>query len=239
VDAERLARFREVIYSSYGRHWQDAAERFDPGAAARWGRAYGWYLRGWLPARRDAAIADLACGQGRLLYWLKSLGYTNLYGVDIAPDQVALARQVATVEQEDLLSWLAERRERFDLLIGLDIIEHFTRDEALRFLELAYAALNPGGRLVLQTPNADSPFGLQIRYGDITHEWADNVSQLTRLLRQTGSSPSKRASRGRFPGATAWPRQHGSSCGASSGRASSSGTSPRPGPRCRFSRGCF
>jgi 2-polyprenyl-3-methyl-5-hydroxy-6-metoxy-1,4-benzoquinol methylase len=186
MDAERLARFREVIYSSYGRDWQDAGEYFDPAAAARWGRAYGWYLRGWLPARRDAAIADLACGQGRLLYWLKSRGYTNLYGVDIAPDQVALARQVATVDQEDLLSWLAERPERFDLLIGLDIIEHFTRDEALRFLELAYAALKPGGRLVLQTLNADSPFGLQHRYNDITHEWAYNVNQLARLLRRAG-----------------------------------------------------
>jgi 2-polyprenyl-3-methyl-5-hydroxy-6-metoxy-1,4-benzoquinol methylase len=153
VDAERLARFREVIYSSYGRDWQDAGEYFDPAAAARWGRAYGWYLRGWLPARRDAAIADLACGQGRLLYWLKSRGYTNLYGVDIAPDQVALARQVATVDQEDLLSWLAERPERFDLLIGLDIIEHFARDEALRFLELAYAALKT--RRPARAPDAE------------------------------------------------------------------------------------
>jgi SAM-dependent methyltransferase len=117
---------------------------------------------------------------------LKSRGYTNLYGVDIAPDQVALARQVANVDQENLLSWLAERPERFDLLIGLDIIEHFARDEALRFLELAYAALKPGGRLVLQTPNADSPFGLQVRYGDITHEWAYNVNQLARLLRRAG-----------------------------------------------------
>jgi SAM-dependent methyltransferase len=186
VDAERLARFREVIYSSYGRDWQDADEYLDPAAAARWGRAYGWYLRGWLPARRDAAIADLACGQGRLLYWLKSRGYTNLYRVDIAPDQVALARQVATVDQEDLLSWLAERPERFDLLIGLDIIEHFARDEALRFLELAYAALKPSGRLVLQTLNADSPFGPSVFYGDITHDWAYNVNQLARLLRRAG-----------------------------------------------------
>ncbi len=186
MDAERHARFREAVYASYGHDFQDAAERLDPGAADRWGRAYGWYLRGWLPTRRDAAIADLACGQGRLLHWLKSRGYTNLSGVDIAPDQVALARQVANVDLEDLLSWLAERPERFDLLIGIDIMEHLARDEALRFLELAYAALKPGGRLVLQTPNADSPFGLQMRYGDITHEWAYNANQLGRLLRRAG-----------------------------------------------------
>jgi 2-polyprenyl-3-methyl-5-hydroxy-6-metoxy-1,4-benzoquinol methylase len=186
TDDERRARLREASYPSYGHDFQDAAERFDPAAAARWGRAYAWYLRGWLPARRDAAIADLACGQGWLLYWLKSRGYRNLSGVDIAPDQVALARQVANVDQEDLLFWLAERPERFDLLIGLDIIEHFARDEALRFLELAYASLKPGGRLVLQTPNADSPFGLQHRYNDITHEWAYNVNQLARLLRRAG-----------------------------------------------------
>ena len=90
------------------------------------------------------------------------------------------------MDQEDLLSWLAERPERFDLLIGLDIIEHFARDEALRFLELAYAALKPGGRLVLQTLNADSPFGPSVFYGDITHEWAYNVNQLARLLRRAG-----------------------------------------------------
>ena len=187
MDAERHARLREAVFASYGRDWQDAAEGFDAGAADRWGRAYGWYLRGWLPARRDAAIADLACGQGRLLHWLKLQAYTNLFGVDIAPDQVALARQVVpSVDQADALEWLARHPERFDLLIGLDIVEHFARDEALRFLELAYAALKPGGRLVLQTPNADSPFGLQHRYNDITHEWAYNVNQLARLLRRAG-----------------------------------------------------
>lgn len=178
---------RKAIYASYGRDWQDAGERFDPASAERWGKAYDWYLRGWLPARRDAAIADLACGQGRLLHWLKRRGYTNLSGVDISPDQVALARQVVpAVDEADLLSWLAERAGQFDLLIGLDIVEHFTRDEALRFLDLRFSALKPGGRLILQTLNADSPFGLSVRYGDVTHEWAYGVDALTRLLRCAG-----------------------------------------------------
>ncbi|GIW56227.1 MAG: hypothetical protein KatS3mg082_2631 [Nitrospiraceae bacterium] len=187
MNAEDRARLREAVFASYGRDWQDATERFQPGAADRWGLAYAWYLRGWLPTARDAAIADLACGQGRFLHWLKSLGYTNLSGVDISADQVALARQVVpSVEKADALGWLAQHPERFDCLIGLDIVEHFTRDEAVRFLELCFVALKPSGRLILQTPNADSPFGLQHRYNDISHEWAFNVNQLTRLLRRAG-----------------------------------------------------
>lgn len=200
MNAEDRARLRESVYASYGRDWQDATERFDAAAADRWGRAYAWYLRRWLPDRRDAAIADLACGQGRLLHWLKSQGYTNLSGVDISPDQVALARQVVpSVDQADVLEWLALHPERFDCLIGLDIIEHFTREEALRFLELCFGALKPGGRLILQTPNADSPLGLQIRYGDITHEWAYNVNQLARLLRRAGFTAIEPREQGPVP----------------------------------------
>lgn len=178
---------RKAIFATYGHDFQDTRERFDEQAAARWGKAYAWYLRDWLPVRKDAAIADLACGAGRLLYWLTRQGYTNLSGVDISPDQVASARQVVpTVDQADLLEWLTKKKGQFDLLIGLDILEHFTRDEALRFLDLCFEALKPNGRLILQTPNADSPFGLQHRYNDITHEWAYNVNQVTRLLRRAG-----------------------------------------------------
>ncbi len=200
MKAEDRSRLRGSIFASYGRDWQDATEQFDAAAADRWGRAYTWYLRRWLPDRRDAAIADLACGQGRLLYRLKLRGYTNLSGVDIAPDQVALARQIVpAVEQADVLEWLALHPERFDCLVGLDIVEHFTREEALRFLELCWTALKPGGRLILQTPNADSPFGLQIRYGDITHEWAYNVNALTRLLRRAGFTAIEPREQGPVP----------------------------------------
>src|SRR4051794_17756849 len=85
---------RQTIYSRYGHDFQDAAEVFDTAAAARWGKAYRWYLRGWLPEHKDASIVELACGYGRLLQFFKQHGYWNLQGVDISPDQVALARQV-------------------------------------------------------------------------------------------------------------------------------------------------
>jgi SAM-dependent methyltransferase len=179
--------YRKMIYENYATRFQDAQDAFDPVAAARWGKAYRWYLRGWLPPRKEDAIAELGCGSGRLLYFLRQMGYTNLHGVDISPEQVALARQVVpSVEEGDVLEWLDGRDGEFNLVIALDLVEHLTREEALRFLDLCLGALRPGGRLVLQTPNADSPFGLQHRYNDITHEWAYNVNQLERLLGRAG-----------------------------------------------------
>lgn len=191
---------REVIYTRYGHDFQDAGDIFDASAAERWGKAYRWYLRGWLPEHKGAAIAELACGYGRLLYFLKQIGFTNLCAVDISPDQVALARQVTcNVDQANVLDWLAERKQQFDSIIALDLVEHFTRIEVLRFLDLCFCALKPGGRLILQTLNADSPFGLQHRYGDITHEWAFNTNQLTRLLRRAGFAEVQPREQGPVP----------------------------------------
>lgn len=184
---ENREKLRNTIYSSHGGDCQQAQRVFDLPSAKRWGRAYRWYLRGWLPEQKNATISDLGCGNGRLLYFFKEQGYTNLVGVDISPDQVVLAQQVVSnVVQMNALDWLTDKRRQLDLIVSLDFIEHLYRDEVLNFLDLCHASLKPGGRLILQTPNADSPLGLQICFGDITHEWMYNVNLLTRLLRGAG-----------------------------------------------------
>jgi SAM-dependent methyltransferase len=86
----------------------------------------------------------------------------------------------------DLLAFLRARPQRFDLLTGLDIVEHFTKDEVLEFLDACRGALRPGGRLVLQTPNGESPFGGAVRYGDFTHETCFTPALLAQLLELTG-----------------------------------------------------
>ncbi|MCX7902539.1 MAG: methyltransferase domain-containing protein [Burkholderiaceae bacterium] len=175
--------YRARLYEQYGRAMQSAPERFDEAAARRWGRAYDWYLRGWLPMSKQARIVDLACGYGRLLHFFRERGWRNITGVDISPDQVRRAREVvADVHEANVLDFLEERRGQFDLITALDLIEHLTKDEALRLLAGCRAALKPGGRLVLQTPNADSPFGMAVRYGDFTHEICFNPNLLSRLL---------------------------------------------------------
>jgi 2-polyprenyl-3-methyl-5-hydroxy-6-metoxy-1,4-benzoquinol methylase len=181
--------YRQRIYAEYATNFQDAADIFDLEASRRWGKAYRSYLLGWLPADKDADIVDLACGGGKLLHLIQMEGYRRICGVDIRPDQISRARQVTEqVILGDAIDFLEKQRNRFDLIIGLDIIEHFHKPEVLRFLDCCHDALKPRGRLVLQTPNAESPWGGSIRYGDLTHEVCFNPNALSRLLRLAGFS---------------------------------------------------
>lgn len=179
--------YRERIYRNYASQFQAAPAVFDRATAQRWGKGYEYYLRGWLPRDKRAAVADLACGGGQLLYFLQRRGYEALSGADISPEQVRIARGVCpAVAQSDVLDYLAAHPGAFDLITGLDIIEHFHKEEALVFLDRCHAALKPGGRLIVQTPNAGSPMGGGLRYGDFTHETGFNAHSLTRLLELCG-----------------------------------------------------
>ena len=181
--------YRPRIYEHYGTGFQDAPELFDAAAARRWGRAYDHYLRGWLPRDKGAAVAELACGRGNMLHFLQERGYINLEAVDLSPEQANLARQVLpSVKEGDAIAFLEAHQGQFDLIIALDLIEHLKKDEVLRFLDAAYNAMASGASLILQTPNAGSPWFGMMRYGDFTHEVCFNANSLRRILSLSGFS---------------------------------------------------
>lgn len=179
--------YRDRIYEKYASGFQDKELTFDIAASRRWGKAYDWYFRNWLPADKDAQIVDLACGAGSLLHFFRERGYSNVTGVDISPEQVALSRQVTgQVSEDNVLHFLQTHESTFDLITALDLVEHFYKDEVLTFLDGCYAALRPGGRLILQTPNAETPWAAYYRYGDLTHEVCFQPNSLGRLMHLTG-----------------------------------------------------
>ena len=181
--------YRDKIYEKYSTVFQgkDAALTFDTASADAQAEVLEKRFAAHLPTDKNAAIAELACGGGNFLYFLKSRGYTNLTGIDISPQQVALARQVIPqVEEGNLIAFLEKNPERFDLITAFDLIEHLTKDEVLSFIEKAYTALKPEGKLLLQTPNGDSPFVGTVLYGDFTHEICLNPASISKLLKLCG-----------------------------------------------------
>jgi 2-polyprenyl-3-methyl-5-hydroxy-6-metoxy-1,4-benzoquinol methylase len=148
-------------------------------------------IRQHFPHNRNAAILDLGCGHGALIHLAQQAAYINLRGVDVSPAQVAAAKElgIKNVEQGDIMEVLAnESDEAFDCLISFDLIEHFNRNELIPLVDQVHRVLKPGGRWIIHTPNAESPFGMRMHYWDITHELAFTRTSLSQLLLSSGFS---------------------------------------------------
>ncbi len=192
--------YRKRIYDKYASNFQNASKQFDTIAADRQSKAYEHYFRGWLPGQKSADIVDLACGSGFLLYFFGNKGYSHLSGVDISSEQVYIARQVVPgVVHADAMDFLSSKRDAFDLITGLNIIEHFIKGELLSFFDLCHNALRPNGRIILQTINGESPFCSSVRYGDFSHELCVTPDSLLRLLTLCGFSSVEVREQGPIP----------------------------------------
>jgi SAM-dependent methyltransferase len=107
--------------------------------------------------------------------------------VDISAEQVALAhRRGVRAECDDALTYLPDQPRAYEAIIAVDVLEHFTRDELAPLLRHVYAALRPGGRLLVQTANGAGLHPGQVIYGDLTHQTIFTPESLAQLLRSVG-----------------------------------------------------
>jgi SAM-dependent methyltransferase len=138
---------------------------------------------------RDAAILEIGCGPGYFLRYLATKGFSAARGIDISAEQVALARKlgVAAVVR-DLHEELRNCRNQFDLIVALDVVEHFSKEENLKIFAAMHDSLRPGGRIVLQTPNGAALMPGPNIYGDLTHLTIFTSHSLAQILRHTGFS---------------------------------------------------
>jgi 2-polyprenyl-3-methyl-5-hydroxy-6-metoxy-1,4-benzoquinol methylase len=176
-----MAHYREILYRNYSATF-GSAKVYDPDLASDM-----YDLGEELPElAKDAPIADIGCGKGEWLSWMKSHGFTQLRGFDISPGELSYAKEIP-VESGDVLSTLASAKwhEHFSLIHAKDFIEHLTKQETTDFLLACRAALRDGGFLMLSTFNGQSMFSTATRYGDFTHESALTPSSMAQILRAT------------------------------------------------------
>src|SRR5262249_34079138 len=129
------------------------------------------YLLGGLVSRaRPRAVLELGCGPGHFLDWARARGLEAV-GIDASPEQVAEARALGmAVELAPAQEYLEANRDRFDLIVALDFIEHLDRDEGLAVLDACHESLRAGGWLYLTTPNGAALRPGPVASGDLTHE---------------------------------------------------------------------
>jgi len=152
-------------------YWEDRARRFageGDGLAAVC--AYGmpeFYNRAihleqrlalepWLNVAAGTRVLDVGCGVGRWSRLLAARG-AEAWGVDLSPTMIAQARRRAAAdgvagrcrfEVQDVSH--LELCERFDLVLGVTVLQHILDPGALRAALVAMTAhLAAGGRMIL------------------------------------------------------------------------------------------
>jgi 2-polyprenyl-3-methyl-5-hydroxy-6-metoxy-1,4-benzoquinol methylase len=172
---------RDRLYESY------ASQHGGSGSATATRIIYRRDIRPLLPPPSAGPVVDIGCGSGQLVRCLLADGY-DAAGIDISPEEVALARAagLGQVRHGDYRELLRERPGELAAVTATDLLEHLTKPEVLAAFDAVAAALRPGGRFVARVPNAVSPFGGHVRYGDFTHETWYTARSVRQLAAATG-----------------------------------------------------
>jgi cyclopropane fatty-acyl-phospholipid synthase-like methyltransferase len=158
---------------------------------------FGDYLKPY----KNAKILELGCGAGFLLKYLKTEGFTDFVGVDVSGEQIAIAkREELPAIEADASNFLTNHPNTFDVVIAIDFIEHFTKDEIFSIIGKIKSSLSSNGLVIFQTPNGAGWMPGRIVWGDLTHMTIFTPGSINQLLKLFGFKEVKFKETGPFPG---------------------------------------
>jgi 2-polyprenyl-3-methyl-5-hydroxy-6-metoxy-1,4-benzoquinol methylase len=132
-------------------------------------------------------VLDIGCGRGEFLEILAREGI-GARGVDIDPAMVERCLEKGlNVERRDALVELeGSEPATLDGVFAAQLIEHLDAPSVVRLVRSAFAALRPGGVLLVESPNPRSLVALAAFYVDLTHVRPYDAETIRWLVEETG-----------------------------------------------------
>ncbi len=132
--------------------------------------------------KKDIRILDIGCGNGLFLEYLKGQGYNNILGIDLSQENIIICKgKGLNVLEIDVFTYLNRNKEKFDLIVMNDIIEHILRDKVILLLKLIKLNLRNKGILLIKTLNMSNPVSLDTLYCDFTHQWGYSQKSIEQI----------------------------------------------------------
>ena len=140
----------------------------------------------------DSRILEIGPGGANFTQYLLYKGYRDVTVCEAADDNAqsfsSFFRDRVRVIQKDIIDYLENSSDRFGFIYAAQLIEHFTYDDFVKFLEYCCESLNKGGYIVLETINcANITHGLYLRYCDYTHRMGFTPRSLKHFLMAVGN----------------------------------------------------
>lgn len=187
-----MTTYREILYKNYHSTQEN---RDGENEGALFDQQVYYFTKEiipFLPEDKHIRILEIGCGNGSLIRAMLKADYKDITGIDLSNEQVEMARKLG-VQQAHCISaadFLKGKSEVFDVIIAIDVIEHFTKNELVEFLVMVKNALKPEGGVLFRTPNMDAPLTSLYSYGDFTHECLLNKSSALQVMKSVGFSES-------------------------------------------------
>lgn len=181
--------YRKTIYENYHSNQVNKSDSNHKQLLEQQSFYYARELVPFLPKNKAVSIVDVGCGFGSFVHAAKRSGYHTVKGIDLSKEQVEVAHELGI--HEVLLQSIDEYfagDNTAECIVGIDIIEHLTKDELVVFLQNCYTHLPKGGVVLFRTPNMDAALASVYAFADISHETFLNKSSSIQLLRSIGFS---------------------------------------------------
>ncbi|MCY0871037.1 MAG: glycosyltransferase [Firmicutes bacterium] len=171
------------ICLSPDRTFRRIAHRFEAGSEFR-SENYKIYLPCFNP---NDKVIDMGAGDGTWIKLLRSKG-VNAQGVDIDPAKVEqMVRDGLPTVLADICDYVDNLNGRFDGFTMIHIIEHLPPEEAVRILRTVSKKLSYRGRILIVTPNFESPIVSSKNFWlDVTHVRPYPLELLQVMLQECG-----------------------------------------------------
>jgi SAM-dependent methyltransferase len=141
-----------------------------------------------LPEDLHGRVLDVGCGYGFALLALRKLGFECIQGLEISNQQAERARQFGLEVEvvSNTTNWIKSHTGVFSVVILRDVLEHVPVDDQIPLLRAIFHSLVPGGRAIIQVPNANAILAARWRYNDTTHHSSFTEHSLYFVLRNAG-----------------------------------------------------
>jgi len=93
---------------------------------------------------------------------------------------------VKNLHHGDAMSFLRDKRERYDVVFLVDILSYLSKEEIRDLLDTVSGVLKPGGTLIVKNANAESPMAGRLQHADFKREVNFTESSLKNVLRNVG-----------------------------------------------------